>query len=351
VDNPSPRCGDCGAEIAPDLLACPGCGRLLHAETLKKLAAQAEVAEKAGDLSSALGAWRDVLDLLPPDSRQHAVILQRIRTLSAQVDEGGGVPKASFWKKGAAGAGGLGLLLFKSKGLLLLILTKGKFLLLGLTKAKTLLSMLLWMGVYWTIWGWKFAVGLGVSIYIHEMGHIWMLRRYGIRATAPMFIPGFGALVRLQQYPVTPVEDARVGLAGPLWGLGAAAAAYAVFLATGEQIWGAIAQAGGMINLFNLIPVWQLDGGRGFESLTRGQRWLAAIAVGAMYYFTSNTIGDQDSHRQNIFLLIIAACAVGRAVLGKAPRERDDFGLFQYVLLILTLGSLAAINLPLLSPR
>lgn len=351
MDSRPLTCSDCGTEIAPDLLACPSCGRLLHAGTLKKLAAQAEAAERAGDLSAAMGAWRDTLDLLPPDSRQHAVVLQKIQALSAQVDEGGAAPKASLWKKGAAGAGGLAVLLFKFKSVLLLVLTKGKLLLLGLTKLPTLLSMLASFGYFWTIWGWKFALGFVLSIYIHEMGHIWMLRRYGIRATAPMFIPGFGALVRLKQYPVTPVEDARVGLAGPMWGLGAAAAAYGIYLWTGEQYWGALAQAGGMINLFNLIPVWQLDGGRGFESLTRGQRWLAAAAVGGMYYVTSSTLGDQDAHRQNVFLLIIAACAVGRAVLGKAPSRRDDFGLFQYVLLILTLGSLAAINLPLLARR
>jgi len=318
---------------------------------LKKLAAQAEGAEQSGDLSAALSAWRDTLDLLPPDSRQHAVILQKVQALSARVEEDAPPAKSSAWKKGAAGASGLALLLLKFKTVALLILTKGKFLLLGLTKAKTLFSMLLFLGVYWSIWGWKFALGFVVSIYIHEMGHVWMLRRYGIRATAPMFIPGFGALVRLEQYPATVIEDARVGLAGPMWGLGAAAAAYGLYIATGEQIWGAIAQSGAMINLFNLIPVWQLDGGRGFRSLTRGQRWLAAAAVGAMYYFTGEATGDHESHRQNVFLLIIGICAAGRAVMGEAPKERDDFGLFQYVLLILTLGALAAINIPLLAGR
>src|SRR5204862_5456159 len=118
----------------------------------------------------------------------------------------------------------LALLLVKFKSVLLIVLTKGKFLLLGLTKLPTLLSMLAWIGVYWSLWGWRFALGMGVSIYIHEMGHVWMLRRFGIRATAPMFIPGFGALVRLQQHPTTVVADARIGLAGPVWALGAAAA-------------------------------------------------------------------------------------------------------------------------------
>lgn len=350
MDSVPQKCPECGTELTPELRACPSCARLIHGERLKELAAQAEAAEKAGDFSAALTAWRDTLDLLPPESRQHATILQRVQALSEKVDEGGDAPKprGGAWKKGAAGLGALALLLFKFKSVFLFILTKGKFLLLGLTKGKTLLSMLLFLGVYWSIWGWKFALGFVVSIYIHEMGHVWMLRRYGIRATAPMFIPGFGAFVRLNQHPATVVEDARVGLAGPVWGLGAATAAYLVYLATGNQLWGAIAQSGAMINLFNLIPIWQLDGGRGFESLTKGQRWIAAAVVAVMYYVTGDVDGHQDTHRQNVFLLIIGICAAARAVMGAAPQKRDDFGLFQYVLLILTLGALAAIEIPML---
>ena len=275
MDSVPLKCAECGTEVAPGFRACPTCGRLIHSEALKKLAADASSAEQAGDLSAALGAWRDTLDLLPPESRQHAEILQKVQALSAQVEDGGEASRSSNWKKGAAGVGGVALLLVKFLG-------KAKFLLMGLTKLPTLLSMLAWVGVYWSIWGWKFALGMGVSIYIHEMGHVWMLRRYGIRATAPMFIPGFGALVRLQQHPATVIEDARIGLAGPMWGLGAAAACFGLYHATGEQFWGALAQFGAIINLFNLIPIWQLDGGRGFRSLTRGQRWLAAIAVWGM---------------------------------------------------------------------
>src|SRR5882672_11073777 len=163
------RCPYCGSEIEPGLLACPSCGWLMHSETLKSLAGQAEAAEQAGDLSTALSAWRNALDLLPQESRQHGVLLERIRSLSAQVEDGPPASKGSGWKKGAAGAGGIAALLFKFKTVFLLILTKGKFLLFGLTKWKTLLSMVLLLGVYWTLLGWKFALGLVVSLYIHEM--------------------------------------------------------------------------------------------------------------------------------------------------------------------------------------
>ena len=110
-----------------------------------------------------------------------------------------------------------------------LVLGKLKFLLLGLTKATTLLSMLAFAGLYWNIFGWPMAIGLVVSIYIHEIGHVVELKRAGIEATAPMFIPGIGALIQSKRYPDDPKVEARIGLAGPVWGLGAALVAFAPF--------------------------------------------------------------------------------------------------------------------------
>src|SRR5439155_26028416 len=110
-------------------------------------------------------------------------------------------------------------------------------------------------------------------------GHVSALRRYGIAATAPMFIPGFGALVRLKQYPASPAEDARVGLAGPLWGTLASVAFFATGLATHWPSLIAIARVGAWLNLFNLIPIWQLDGGRGFNALSRAQRALCGTLL------------------------------------------------------------------------
>ena len=94
----------------------------------------------------------------------------------------------------------------KFKWVLLFLLTKAKVLLIGLTQVKTVLSMAVALGVYATIYGWQFALGLVVSIYIHEMGHVVWLRRYGIPATAPMFIPGLGAFVRLKRIPRRPAK-------------------------------------------------------------------------------------------------------------------------------------------------
>jgi len=329
-------CPQCGTHVAPALLACPSCQRLVHADELKRLAAEAERAGQVGDSSAALAAWRQALELPPPDSAQHHSVSARVVALSRTVEsQPAGAKPASRWGKGAAGLGALGALLAKFKFAVVFLLTKAKLLLFGLTKAGTLFSMLLSAGVYWTLWGWKFAIGIVLSIYVHEMGHVQALQRYGIKATAPMFIPGLGAVIRLKQYPATPREDARVGLAGPLWGLGASLTAYAVYLATNIGVWGAIGHFGAWVNLFNLLPVWQLDGGRGFRALTRAQRWLAAGVAAAAYLVT-----------QEGLLLLIGLAAAASAGLSAAPKESDRTALVEYASLVIVLAALTRIVVP-----
>src|SRR5262249_58708968 len=111
-------------------------------------------------------------------------------------------------------------------------LTKGKLLLLGLTKLSTLFTMMGSLGVYWNWYGWKFALGMVLLIYIHEIGHVYELRKFGIKASAPVFLPGFGAVVLLPERPATSAQQGRVGLAGPLWGMRAGCGTIAGYLPT-----------------------------------------------------------------------------------------------------------------------
>ena len=180
----------------------------------------------------------------------------------------------SRWSGGVISGviGTVALAAWKFKVIGLAALTKGKILLLGLTKASTFVSMFAFMGVYWTEFGGWLALGLVLSIYVHEMGHVFSLLRYGVGASAALFIPGLGAVVRLNQALVDPKQDARVGLAGPIWGTAAALACAGVYELTDRPIWAAIAKLGAIINLFNLLPFWQLDGARAFRSLNRSQR-------------------------------------------------------------------------------
>jgi Zn-dependent protease len=336
-------CAQCRTEIPPSRLACPVCHALVHAGDLKILAGQAEEASRRSDPSAELALWRQALDLLPVDAGQARTIASRVEVLSRAVDGGASAASAaspdgrprSFreaWKNGG-GLAALGLLAWKLKALLFLALSQGKLLLLGL-KGGTALTMLLSLGVYWKIFGWPLAVGLIISIYIHEMGHVAALRRFGIAASAPMFIPGFGALVRLRQSPANTREDARVGLAGPLWGLGAAVAAWLVYRATGQPIWAAIAGLGAWINLFNLMPIWQLDGGRGFRALSRGQRIAAAVVIGAAYAFT----------REGMLLLLLVLAGASVFSASAAGQEGDRTALTQYAFLIAALSALCLLR-------
>lgn len=335
-----PLCTACGTELAPNLQTCPKCQRLVHSDRLKVLAGMAASAAHPVD---ALVAWREALGLLPPGTRQYDAIQAKITELGQVVDTSSPPPPAaktdSPWAGRAAGLGAMGLILWKCKTFLLLILTKGKLLLLGLTKASTFASMLLSFGVYWTAFGWPLALGLVLSIYIHEMGHVVTLMRYGVKATAPMFIPGVGAFIRLQQSLGDPRQDARCGLAGPLWGLGAALGSYVLHLATGLEIFLVIARLGAFFNLFNLLPLGNLDGGRAFRSLNKSQRWLAVLGLGAILSFS-------EGHEAAGLLSLLLIGGGFSALAGKAPQAADRQGLFAY----LALAAVLTLMLEILKP-
>jgi Zn-dependent protease len=265
-----------------------------------------------------------------------------VRALSATVDEtaapvAGAKAEAAAPKtkrgKLYAGLTALGALLLKFKYAILFLLAKGKLLIGGLFQAKTMLTMVLAVGVYAAAYGWKFAVGLIASIYVHEMGHVERLRHYGIRATAPMFIPGFGAFVRLKQYPASPREDARIGLAGPLWGAAAALAFLLLGKLGGHPGAVAIGRVGAWINLFNLVPLWQLDGGRAFNALSRKQRGLLAAMLWVLSFMGVDGM---------VFLLALGATF--RAAPRQAPQEGDAVAFLEYTGLVLVLVVIVALG-------
>jgi Zn-dependent protease len=330
-------CAACGTEVGTALLVCPGCARLVHADRLKQLATEASAAAASGDPTEELRAWRASLELLPSTSKQFGLVRARVEALSRLSESSSRVeappPGRLKWLGPLAP---VGLVIWKFKLVLIAAISKGKFLVLGLTKATTVFSMLLSFGLYWTQWGAWFALGVVVSIYIHEMGHVAALRQYGIAASAPMFIPGFGAFVRLKQSHLSPRENARVGLAGPVWGTAAALGALVVARLTGSGMWMAIAHVGAWINLFNLLPVWQLDGNRGFASLVRMHRW---YAVGAL-------IAAWAIWPDGLFLLLIIA-AIVRALGKDTPAEADYPVLLTFVGLVLTLALLGYAATPL----
>jgi Zn-dependent protease len=344
-------CPACGSEIAPNLLSCPSCRRLVHAARLKELAEAADASERDGDPSAALASWREAIALLPPETRQYSVIADRIARLGRQVEAGPAParpaaaseadpnqsPDSRRWSGGTVSGviGALALAAWKLKFLAVLLLTKGKILLLGLTKASTFFSMFAMLGVYWTRFGGGLALGLVLSIYVHEMGHVFALMKYGVSASAPLFVPGLGAFIRSKQALIDPKQDARVGLAGPIWGTGAALVCAALFGLTHEPFWAALAKLGGLINLFNLMPFWQLDGARAFRSLNRPQRWLAVASLAAAWALTDEWL-----------LTLPMAVGAYQAAFGEPSDEPDAPILGQYAALAMILSALSVMPVP-----
>ena len=343
-------CSNCGVILAPALLSCPKCRALVHRAELEMLASSAEQASRRGDIAGALADWRKALLLLPPESKQYTRIISVIRELREQLDQGAsatGRPAApaatksnaeasasqskAGWKRWAGGAtSAIAFALLKLKSIWFLLLTGWKPLLLGLTKLTTLWTMLLSLGVYWGLYGWRFALGLVLCIYVHEIGHVVALQRLGIAASSPMFIPGLGALVRLKQYPIDVDEDAQVGLAGPRWGLGISVVVFILGRLLHSEALGAIAHVSAWINLFNLIPIAPLDGGRGFRALANPQRLLLAAVLGVVYLLT-----DQG------FVGIIAALALARGFEKRPNATSNPRILIEYLGLATLLALIA----------
>jgi len=138
----------------------------------------------------------------------------------------------------------------------------------------TLFSMLLSIWAYGTLWGLPFALGFVLLIFVHESGHALMMRRHGIPAGAPVFIPFVGAVIAMKGYPRNAWVEALVAIAGPVAGSAGAVACYLAGWLTGSGFWYALASTGFFLNLFNLLPISPLDGGRIVGVIGR---WLWAL--------------------------------------------------------------------------
>src|SRR5947209_3062974 len=161
-------------------------------------------------------------------------------------------------------------------------LAKFKAVLLLLPKLKlltTLGTMLVSVAAYSFVFGWDFAVGFVILLLVHEMGHVIALRREGIKASAPMFIPFMGAVISARSLGDNALAEARVGLAGPVLGSIGSAACILVWHATGNDMWRALAFTGFFLNLFNLLPVVPLDGGRAMAAMAP---WMWFLGLAAM---------------------------------------------------------------------
>jgi Zn-dependent protease len=139
-------------------------------------------------------------------------------------------------------------------------------------------TMLLAVLTYALFYGWRYAAGLVLLIFVHELGHYMAARQRGLDVGAPTFIPFVGAWIELRERPHNVETEAYIGFAGPLAGTAAALACYAAARQTDSGLLLALAYAGFMLNLFNLIPVSPLDGGR-ITAIVSPKVWLAGVPL------------------------------------------------------------------------
>ncbi|HUZ01896.1 MAG TPA: site-2 protease family protein [Thermomicrobiaceae bacterium] len=149
-------------------------------------------------------------------------------------------------------------------------------LLFALPLVAPIVTAVISIGAYAWIFGWQFGVGIVALIFVHEMGHVIILRRYGVKATAPIFIPFLGAFIGMKQLPKDALMEAYVGLGGPVLGTLGAIAAWGVYQVDHQPLWLALTYLGVLLNLFNLLPVPPLDGGRAVAAISR---WIWALGL------------------------------------------------------------------------
>jgi len=172
-------------------------------------------------------------------------------------------------------------------------IAKFKSLLLLLPKLKLLTTagtMFVSIAAYALIWGFPFAIGFVILLLVHEMGHVIQLRREGIKASAPMFVPFLGAVISARSLGDNALAEARVGLAGPILGSIGSAACILIWQATGNDIWRALAFVGFFLNLFNLLPVVPLDGGRAMAAMAPWMWFVGFAALIPLVFIFHNPI-------------------------------------------------------------
>ncbi|HJZ95425.1 MAG TPA: hypothetical protein VKE70_02910 [Candidatus Solibacter sp.] len=304
-------CPACGGELPDGALSCPHCRTLIHGAKLEDLARRAQEAWRLGSFTQERALWTESLALLPGDTVQHGSIAARVAAIDAQLTSAAQSEIAAKAPDTFAG--------------------KVQFLLAGLTSMNTLVTMLVSFWIYGRISGYRSAAGVIASIYIHEMGHVAACLRYRVPASAPVFIPGLGAFISLRARNIPPIVDSRIGLAGPIYGTGAALAALVLYYLTNVKVWGLIAYKGAYLNLLNLIPVWQLDGSRGLHSLTRRQRMI--VACGAAVLFAAARIE---------LLIAIAVAGAYRLFTRDWPKQTDKTGALQFLALLIALSAIIA---------
>lgn len=242
-------------------------------------------------------------------------------------------------------------------GIALLVVVKFfgkiKFLLFPIMKfalpiVKTGGTMALSIGVYAMSWGWKFALGFVLLIFVHELGHLVAARRMGLPVGAPVFIPFMGAFIALKEAPKNAWIEAYVGAGGPVLGATGALLCEVIFLLTGNPLFRALAYTGFLLNLFNLAPVGFLDGGRIVTALSPWLWIVGFLVMSALLVMQPSLLLGLILvlSLPRIFSLFRAKTDDERRFYEVTPRQRLIMGAVYFGLIGLLVAGMAATHIP-----
>src|SRR5215472_3276295 len=325
-------CPSCSHWLPDGTLACPDCNTLTYGLYLRELAGLAQQFEQQGKWAEARERWRSTLKWLPEDAEQAAGIQQHISQIDSRIKAED--DRKAKWTKRLGPFAPIALFLIKIKSALFLLF-----------KLKFLLGILGFFGIYWALFGWQFALGFTGAIFVHELGHYVAVRRRGLKADLPLFLPGLGAYVRWYSQGVTMDQLASIALAGPLFGLAAALACLAIAWGTHgrmQELFLVLANVGAWINLFNLVPVLGLDGAQATYALGRMQRGLIALTCFLFFALTVNSdmnSGGTGVHTQWVFLFV-GLGMLWRCFTNDEPEKPHTGTMVYFLALILALGFL-----------
>ena len=276
---------------------------------LEQLSASARLHEESSEYAEARSDWMKALALLPPDSSQAEWVNGNLKRLETLAGAASAADRREWAKK------------FGPLAPLIILLANSKFL-LALFKLKFLLSLGAFVAFYWALYGVRFGIGFAILILVHEMGHFIEIKRRGLPAEMPVFLPGLGAYVRWTTLGVSAQTRAYVSLAGPMAGCLGAAVCALVWIRTGDALWIGLASLSAMLNVLNLIPIWVLDGSQAITALNKTERIVSSgaavllaayfsqplfllVAAGAAYRLFTKDIPQAPSHGATAYYLIV----------------------------------------------
>ncbi len=329
------NCPACSHWLTEGTLACPDCHALTYGVFLSRVATEAQQLEQQQRWPEARDRWRSALAWLPAETSQAETLRNHIAQIDSRLQAV--EDQKARWTKKLGPFAPVALFLLKAKSAIFILF-----------KLKFLLSMLAFFGIYWALYGWKFALGFTFALLVHEMGHYIAVKRRGLEADLPFFMPGMGAYVRWYGAGVSREDLAAISLAGPMFGLVIALVYLAVWVLFPRQpVFAVLAYFTAWVNFINLFPLWMFDGAKATYALSRMQRGL--VAATCIVFFGLTVQGGELMGQSTHWIFLIVGSGMAWKVAANDVPEAPSTGTFVYFqALVVLLGLVILYTYPAL---